>query len=208
MKTNPAHAANSQDCDFRNIYRAFPPFPTLKCIGRPLFRNRHARGYACMLDLDPDVVSWRCVTEAIVNDSGAARPRWWHIDFAVETENEALLVEVWQTTTGGPAWLPRVAEKMGYRHQAISIRELDQNIFENSRDLMRYIGSEVPLGDRVRVLAGLDEMGSLTLAECLTAIRESRPMHTVAAMILNGMLEVDLSQALLGPDTVVRRARK
>ena len=161
-----------------------------------------------MLDLDPDVVSWRCVTEAIVNDSGAARPRWWHIDFAVETENEALLVEVWQTTTGGPAWLPRVAEKMGYRHQAISIRELDQNIFENSRDLMRYIGSEVPLGDRVRVLAGLDEMGSLTLAECLTAIRESRPMHTVAAMILNGMLEVDLSQALLGPDTVVRRARK
>ncbi|SSC71438.1 unnamed protein product [Ciceribacter sp. T2.26MG-112.2] len=145
---------------------------------------------------------------AIVNDSNAARPRWWHVDFAVETSTEALLVDIWQTTTGGPTWLPRVAERMGYRLQNLSLHEIDPILLQNAKDLMRYVGSEVPLGDRVRVLAALDEIGSLTFAESLSVIRESMPMHSIVALIISGILEVDLSLALLGPDSVVRRASK
>jgi hypothetical protein len=206
MMTSHARASVNDDCDFRKIYRPYPPNHTLKCLGQPLFRNRHARDYACLLDLDPDVVSWKCVPEAIVNDSHAVRPRWWHVDFAVETSTEALLVDVWQTFTGGPSWLAGVAERRGYRLQHVSMLDVDPIRLRNARDLMRYVGSEVPLGDRVRILAALDEMGTLTLAESMSAIRESRPMHSVASLILSGILEVDLSEALLGPDSVVRRA--
>ncbi|MBW8298710.1 MAG: hypothetical protein K0M60_03825 [Hydrogenophaga sp.] len=207
MTTSRARAAN-EPSDFRKIYRPFPPYPTLKCVGQPLFRNQYARDYACILDLDPEVISWKCMPAAIVNDSNAARPRWWHVDFAVETSTEALLVDIWQTTTGGPTWLPRVAERMGYRLQNLSLHEIDPILLQNAKDLMRYVGSEVPLGDRVRVLAALDEIGSLTFAESLSVIRESMPMHSIVALIISGILEVDLSLALLGPDSVVRRASK
>lgn len=205
MRTIP-DAASSESCDFRNVYRSLPPYPTIKCIGQPLFRRQQVRDYACMLDLDPDVISWRCLPQAILNDSGARKPRWWHVDLAVETETQALLVEVWQTSIRAPTWLSNVAERMGYRYHPVSMLDIDQTRLRNSKDLMRYLGSEAPLGDRIRILGALDEMGSLTLAECLSAVRESRPMHTVAALILAGMLEVDLSDALLGPDTAVRRA--
>lgn len=207
MTTSRARAEN-EPSDFRKIYRPFPPYPTLKCLGQPMFRNQHARDYACILDLDREVISWKCMPAAIVNDSNAARPRWWHVDFAVETSTEALLVEIRQTMTSGPTWLPRVAERMGYRLQNLSVGEIDPIVSQNARDLMRYMGYEVPLGDRVRVLATLDEIGSLTLAESLSVIRESMPMHSIAALIVSGMLEVDLSLALLGPDSVVRRASK
>ena len=208
MKTSRARAASSQDCDFRKIYRPFFPTATVKCLGTPLFRSQNARDYAAVLDLDTDVISWRCMPEAITNDSGTMRPRWWHVDFAVETSTEALLVEVWQTSTGGPSWLPGVAERMGYRLQPVSMKDIDQCLLRNAKDLMRYVGSEVPLGDRIRVLAALDEMGTLTLAETLSEFRESRPMHSVVSLIVAGILHVDLTEALLGPDSVVRRASK
>jgi len=208
MKTTDARAARNEDCDHRKIYRPRPPFHTLKCLGPALFRDRYARDYACILDFDPDVISWKCVPEAIVNDSGAANARWWHVDFVVEATSERLLVEVWQTTTGGPSWLPKVAERMGCRHQPVSIQAVDQIRLQNAKDLLHYAGSEVPLGDRIRVLAALDEMGTLTLAECLSVVREGRAMHSIASLILSGILDVDLSEALLGPDTVVRRGSK
>ncbi|WP_421365849.1 hypothetical protein [Agrobacterium tumefaciens] len=208
MTTSRARAVSNEPIDFRKIYHAFPPYQTLKCLGQALFRNKYARSYACLLDLDPDVISWRCMPEAIVNDSNAIRPRWWHVDFAVETSQGALLVTLWQTSTGGPSWLAGVAERMGYRLHNVSMLDLDPVRLQNATDLMRYVGSEVPLGDRVRVLAALDEAGTLTLAESLSVIRESKPMHSVAAMILSGILEVDLSETLLGPDSVVRRALK
>ncbi|QDG93268.1 hypothetical protein NIBR502774_12585 [Rhizobium sp. NIBRBAC000502774] len=208
MTTSRTRTVSGERSDFRKIYRPFSPYSTLKCLGEPLFRNKHSRAYACLLDLDPDVITWKCMPEAIVNDSNAARPRWWHVDFAVETSEEALIVNIWQTSTGGPGWLPGVVDRMGYRLQQVSMLDLDPVRLQNAVDLMRYVGSEVPLGDRVRLLAALDEVGTLTLAESLSVIRESRPMHSVASLILSGILEVDLSEALLGPDSVVRRASK
>lgn len=208
MTTSRARIASGKLSDFSKIYRPFPPYSTLKCLGEPLFRDKHSRQYACLLDLDPEVITWKCMPQAIVNDSNSVRPQWWHVDFAVETSDEALLVNIWQTAKGGPGWLSGVADRMGYRLQHVSMLDLDPVRLQNAVDLMRYVGCEVPLGDRVRILAALDEAGTLTLAETLSVMRESRPMHSVASLILSGVLEVDLSEALLGPDSVVRRASK
>ncbi|MFC5755690.1 hypothetical protein [Rhizobium sp. GCM10022189] len=160
-----------------------------------------------MLDLDPQVISWRCVTQPVINDSTARKPRHHFVDFLVETEQEALLVEVWRGQPDVITWLPGVVARKGYRYQAISMREVDPVRLQNARDLVRYADREATLGDRIRILTGLDEMGSLSLAECLSAVREGNAMGSVASMILRGLLEVDLDEKLLGPDTIVRRSR-
>lgn len=210
MKTVSAHAAGDDARDFQfQHYRSFFPLATLKCVGRPLFRSQEARDYACLLDLDPTVVSWRSVTRPITNDSGARKPRKHFVDFVVVTESEALLVDVWPTDAGIITWIAGVAQRQGYRYQAVSLSEFGRGPrLQNARDLIRYAGYDAPLGDRIRVLAALEEMRTLTLADCLSVVRESKPMPTIVAMILTGILEIDLDEALLGPDSVVRRAAK
>jgi hypothetical protein len=210
MKTVSAHTAGNDARDVQlQHYRSFFPFATLKCVGRPLYRSQEARDYACLLDLDPTVLSWRSVTRPITNDSGARKPRKHFIDFAVETADERILVDVRATEVGIINWISRTAERHGYCYRAVLMSELSKGPrLQNARDLVRYAGCDAPLGDRIRILAALDEMGTLSLAECLSAVREGRPMQTVAAMILAGVIDVDLDEALLGPDTVVRRATK
>lgn len=157
----------------------------------------------------PKVSAWRCMPQPIINDSGARNPRHHYIDFAVETENEALLVDIRPRDTGTVGWIARLAEKQGYRYLAVSFSEfVGAPRIQNAKDLIRYAGYDAPLGDRIRILAALEEMGTLTLAECLSVVRESKPMPTIATMILRNILEVDLDEALLGPETVVRRVAK
>ncbi|MCZ8158564.1 MAG: hypothetical protein O9256_01530 [Rhizobiaceae bacterium] len=207
--TTPSARAKRAHTNSLNDYRPIFPHVTLKCLGQPLFRSQQARDYACTLDLDREVVSWKCLATAFVNDdSEAIRPRSWHVDFAVETEAETFLVTVEAKPKVTPTWAVKIAERMGYRLQNLTLRDVDPVLLQNCKDLMRYAGAEVPLGDRIRVLAALEEYGTLTLAEALSIIRESRPMHSIAALILSGTLDVDLSEALLGPDSVLRRAAK
>lgn len=208
MTTFVAHAAGDEACDFPSSYKSrFPSFTT-KCRGRTLYRSQEASDYACLLELDSTVVHWRCITQPIVNDSRARKPRHRYVDFAVRTTDERnLLVDIWRGIPETITWLPGVAERLGYRYQPVSIFDVNPVRLQNAKDLVRYAGWQATLGDRIRILAGLEEMGSLTLAECLGAVRESRPMASIASMILMGVLEVELDDALLGPDAVVRRAR-
>lgn len=67
MKTESTHVAGEEACVFAK-YRPFFPSATLKCVGRPLYRSREARDYACLLDLDPKVSAWRCMPQPIIND--------------------------------------------------------------------------------------------------------------------------------------------
>lgn len=207
MTTFTAHTAGDEACDLPDFYYSRFPSATLKCLGRTLYRSQEASDYACLLELDPDVISWRCITQPFVNDSSARKPRHRYVDFAVRKADETLLVDIWRGTPEIITWLPGVAERLGYTYHPISIFDLNPTRIQNARDLVRYGGREAALGDRIRILAGLDEMGSLTLAECLGAVREGAPMGSVANMILRGMLAVDLDEKLLDPDTIVRRAR-
>ena len=97
---------------------------------------------------------------------------------------------------------------MGHRYRPVAMIDFaDSFRLRNAKDLLRYGFYRPPLGDRIRLLAGIEEMGSLTIAECLSAIREGRPMPTLASLILQRFLEVDLDDELLNPETQVRRIR-
>jgi hypothetical protein len=76
----------------------------------------------------------------------------------------------------------------------------------NARDLLRYGNFRCPLGDRIRVMAALDEVGSFTVAEGLGLFRECSPMAGLASLVLQRILTLELDDALISPDTLVRRA--
>ncbi len=100
------------------------------------------------------------------------------------------------------------AGEVDHRYRLVGHAEIyDGFLLQNARDLLRYQGHRVPLGDRVRLLACLDEHGSLTLSECLQIIRETQPVAAVASLILQRLLVVELDSALIGPETLVRRIR-
>lgn len=205
MKTMYIRAAGDEACGLPR-YRPYFPFIALKCIGPALYRSRGARDYACLLDLDPSVTSWQCATFLLGDNSS---DRKFTIDFIVETTDDRAIVEIWERPPEDARWVTDAARRYGYRYQAVWMPELrKQPRLQNAKDLIRYAGYDAPLGDRIRLLAALDELGSLTLAECLAAIRDGRPMQTIAAMILQGHVEVDLDTSLLGPDSVIRLASR
>ncbi|WP_132573100.1 hypothetical protein [Rhizobium sp. SG741] len=204
MTTLSAHSASDDACDLP-IYKPYFPAGTLKCVGRPLFRSRAGRDYACLLDLEPDVVSWRCVLEPILeNDTPHARHH--HVDFEVSLGTSSVLIDI-SAEPATPVWIEDATRRLGCRYQFVAISEFaSAPRLQNARDLLRYAGWEAALGDRIRIQMALEEFGSLTLAECLLAIRDGKPMQSIAAMILGGIVKVDLDDAPLGPDTIVRRA--
>ena len=202
MTTESARVEASHLPDYRPRF----PVATLKAIGRPVFRSQEARDYACLLDLDPDVVSWQSVTHPLT-DVGDCRGHH-HVDLEVHTATASLMVEVCTGNAAAPSWLRSTLEECGFHYQMVRFSDLNPVRVANARDLIGYAKREATLGDRLRVLAALDEMGTLTLAECLTAVREGRAMETIASLILRGHLDVDLDDDLLAPDSVVRRCAK
>ncbi|WP_158686947.1 hypothetical protein [Rhizobium leguminosarum] len=106
------------------------------------------------------------------------------------------------------AVISEVASTRQCRYRVVDRSEIyDGFRLRNAKDLLRYAGHNVPLGDRVRLLAGLDEHGPLSLADCLRTVRESQPVATVASLVLQGLLELEIDDALIGPETMVRRIR-
>jgi len=205
MKTRAAHAAGADVCE-EVVYRPYFPFNTLKCVGVPLYRSQSARDYACLLDLDPEVLGWQCFTNLFADDT---IDRKFTIDFIVETKHDCTMVEIWEKSPGDTFWVRDAATRAGYSYQAVCMPEIrKQPRLQNAKDLIRYAGYDAPLGDRIRLSAALGDMGSMTLAECLVAVRDGRPMQTMAALILQGHVEVDLDEALLGSDTIVRLPRR
>ncbi len=205
MRTLNAHAASNDACDFP-IYRPYFPAGTLKCIGRPLFRSRAARDYACLLDIEPDVVEWRCVVDPVLEDDCCEDAAEQHnVDFEVNLGTSSVLVDV-SSGTEAPAWIGDAVRRKGCLYQLVQPTEFAAlPRLQNARDLLRYADWEAALGDRIRIQMALEEYGSLTLAECLSAVRDGKPMQSIASMILKGVVKVDLDEAL-GPDTIVRRA--
>jgi hypothetical protein len=179
------------------------PLATIKCVGRPIFRSQAARDFACLLDVDPDVLSWRPFADPL---SDGTRVR--EVDFLVVTENATFIAEVGEEEPLSEAWITEYVSALGHRYRPVGMIELSQGFrLQNAKDLMRYGYYRATLGDRVRLLAALDEMGTLTLAECLSAIREAKPMASMAAMALHGFIEIEMDESPIGPETTVRRIR-
>lgn len=182
----------------------YSPMATIKCDGRAQFRSQQARDFACLLDLDPEVARWSTAPPLLRNGDHE-----YQLDFVVLTENGSFLIDVGQDEPSPPVWLSAVIESMGHRYRPVAMIDFaDSFRLRNAKDLLRYGFYRPPLGDRIRLLAGLEEMGSLTIAECLSAIQEGRPMPTLASLIFQGFLEIDLDDALISPETQVRRIRR
>jgi hypothetical protein len=190
----------------RGAIQVFPPIPTIKCDGPKLFRSQIARDLACLLDVNPAVVSWICLPRALdvadtqhvpdfeASNVGGGR---WYLDAPDRT------AEVDANA------LASAATRDGFRYRLVESEELYTGPrLRNAKDLLRYADHNTPLGDRIRLLAVLDEEGALTMAEALQVFQETKGVAGLASMILRQMVEVDLDEELLGPRTVVRRIRR
>lgn len=183
---------------------AFHPRGTVRCEGIPLFRNQLTRDFACLLDVDVRVISWRCLPMAITGGEYTHVP-----DFLIERIDGSLIADaVLPEGSGALNWVCSASLRSGYRYEAWSSDQIRSGFrLLNARDLLRYARWSCPLGDRVRLLAALDEHGTLTVAECLSAFRETRPIAGLSSLILHRFVEIDLDEARIGPETPVRRHR-
>lgn len=179
----------------------FSPRGTVRCVGKAAFRTQLARDLGCLLDLDDEVEAWSCLPAALGHGEAVHIP-----DFLAQRGGRHALVDV-GVDSGRPSFKAE-AEGHGYAYETWSAERIRDGFrLRNAKDLLRYANWECPLGDRIRLLAGLDEAGSLTVAECLSAFGETRPMAGLAALILHRFVSIDLDAAPIGPESAVRRWR-
>ncbi len=181
----------------------FYPRGTVRCSADPMFRSRAARDLGCVLDVDPDVVAWLCLPIEFKTEFGPHVP-----DFLVDYEGgtriflDAVEVEQHPEIIEGAALA-------GLRYRGVARKEIERGYrLANARDMLRYATCRTPLNDRIRMLSALEEAGSLTVAECLGVFREVQPMTGVSWMVLHRMVVLDLDEAMIGPETVIRRVQR
>lgn len=172
---------------------------------RPTFRSKVVRDLACILDLNPGVLLWTCNPPPLEVGGRAYVPDirmqdkdggWWMLDaFDRRLPVDAGVIADAASTTA-------------HRYRIVDRSDIyDGFRLRNATDLLRYAGHNVPLGDRVRLLSALDENGPLCFADCLRVLRETQPVAGLASLILQGLVEVELDEALIAPETMVRRIR-
>lgn len=182
---------------------AFAPVQTVRCVGVPRFRTQTVRDAACLLDVDPAVTSWTCSPTPLFEGEIAFQP-----DFEIVGETSVELGVVDDGAVGIPDWVRTAAAAKGMPLRVIAPSDLEGFRLENVRELLRYAAWRVTLSDRVRLLAALDAEGSLTLAEAMTAIRNSNdPIGAIAALALRRFVDLDVDSGRIGPETRVARWR-
>jgi hypothetical protein len=67
--------------------RTFPPAATIKCDGIGVFRSQTARDVGCLLDLNPSIASWRCMSVSLDVSGGVHIP-----DFEVFHEDGGVVL--------------------------------------------------------------------------------------------------------------------
>ncbi|MBO9133574.1 hypothetical protein J5289_06755 [Rhizobium sp. B230/85] len=180
--------------------QTFYPLGTVRCSGPIVYRSQLARDLACILDVDDNVISWSCMPVCLSNGIQTYRP-----DFLAERHDTLTLIDA--SADGHPDWISQSAEAAGYKYETASRFSLPKVRLKNAKDLLRYARYETALSDRIRLLAALDEHGSLTVAECLNAFQETKPIAGLASLVLHRFITMDLDETLIGPETQVRRKR-
>ncbi|WP_230978681.1 hypothetical protein [Ollibium composti] len=158
-----------------------------------------ARDLGCLLDVDDEVDAWSCLPASLGAGDSTHVP-----DFLVRRGDRHSLVDA--GTRPGHAWLEDAARECGCGYETVTSVSIRSGArLANARDLLRYSNWQCPLGDRVRLLAALDEVGSMTVAECLPAFRETAAIAGLSSLVLHRFVTVNLDEARIGPETMVRR---
>ncbi|MEY9629023.1 hypothetical protein [Sinorhizobium fredii] len=182
------------------------PLPTLKCLGKPLFRSRQARDLACILDINPDVSTWTAPAPALKVGLCSHAPDFQVSDHDGEVRfldaaDRVLFIDI--------EHIKQAVREHRASYRLLAVDEVYDGGFRlrNARDLLQYANVTVSLADRLRLLALLDQEGSLTMSDCFSAIRNTEPVAAIASLILQRFIDVELDDALIGPETMVRRIR-
>ncbi|MCA1367200.1 hypothetical protein I6F15_07285 [Bradyrhizobium sp. BRP14] len=183
--------------------KVFFPRSTIRCWGPAVFRTQQARDLGCLLDVEEEVTQWCCLPLGLDVGGGVHVP-----DFAVDYQDGSRLLIDAAEKDGSPE-ITEAAASEGIRHRFVSRSEIESGCrLQNAKDLLRYAGRRTPLNDRMRLLAALDEAGSLTIAETFHLFREVQPLTGISWMILHRFIRANLDESLLGPETVIRRQQR
>lgn len=180
-------------------------FPTLKSRGALSFRSRIVRDLACILDVDPQTAFWITKGKPLVigEELHVADLEVRYID-----ESVCLIDAPDRDTTVSEHDLKSTAALAGFGYRIAERSEIYSGFrLQNARDLLRYAKYSPSLADRLRLLGTLDEQGSLSMSDCLRVLPGRDPVAVLASLILHGLVGVELDEALLGPETMVRRIR-
>jgi hypothetical protein len=178
--------------------------PTVKGRGIISYRSGAAKDLAAILDLNAAVQSWSCCQEFL----GAA-DRGHVPDFRmIDSDGTVWFLDAPDRKHFLEIDFEDAAREAGASYRVVPRDEIYSGFrLRNARDLLRYANYTVSLADRIRLLATLDDQGSLPMADCLSVIRGGEPVAAIASLMLYGFLEAELDDALLGPETMVRRIR-
>lgn len=166
----------------------------LRCRGEVVLPSALALDVAQQLDVDPDVEHWRC--RVPFGDEGLIA------DFATygARGEELLILRSAVSDIDDRTSLPRCA-------RFVSASDVDPVRGENARLILPYARWRVSLDDRIRLLAVLDEEGSVSLGECLAIFRNTaRPIAAVASLALARVVDLELDTPLGSRTRVIRRA--
>lgn len=184
-------------------HNRFFPLTTIRCSEHAVFLTQAARDLGCLLDVDDSVVAWSCLPREFDTVEGP-----WIPDFLVDYDDgRAIYLDA--AAWSEDAWVSEAIACQHERHRFVTKEEIHVgHRLQNARDLLRYGNRRTPLNDRVRFLAGLDEAGSLSVAECLGLFHEVQPMTGLAWLTLHRFVSMELDEGPIGPETVVRRFQR
>lgn len=183
--------------------RKFYPRNTVRCSGDPMFRTQLARNLCCLLDVDRHVVAWLCLPAELKAEIGPHVP-----DVMVDFDDGRRVFMDAVEQEGSPD-ITEAAAIARIHHKFITRKEIETGFrLQNARDLLRYANYRTPLNDRVRLLAALDEMGSLSIADTFPLFGEVKPMTGIAWMVLRRMIAIELDDEIIGPETAIRRFQR
>lgn len=175
---------------------------TMRCMGIPVCRNQHALDVATLLDVDDTVICWSSRTPVLrVNE------HQHHPDFVAEhTSGRSLVMAV--SDSFDHTLMPKVeAAQLGFNLRVCRPCDLNRTRLQNATDILSHARFRVSLDERLRLLCMLDECSSASVGECVAALRSPSPMATLSSLFLHRLIDIDLDDALIGPDTIVRRKR-
>ena len=168
-----------------------------------MFRSQLARDLACLLDVDDRVVGWMCLPGEIKTLEGV------HVPDLMADYDDGRRVFLDACEENGDPAVTEGAACMRLYHRYVPRSEIEAGFrLSNARDLLRYATYRTPLNDRMRILAAIEEAGSLPIGECLQLSREVQPMTAISWMLLHRFLMADLDDRMLGPETVLRRFQR
>lgn len=172
----------------------------LRCVGEAFLATPLAVDLARLLDVDGDVERWSCrsIAAGLPDRPGVV----FEVHRATGTEH---LVPSEHADAGGDA-RDRQPACGTARVRVVTRDDIDPIRLDNAKLILPYARWRVSIDDRVRLLAALDEEGSVTLGECLAIFRNtSRPIAAVAALALARVVDLDLDTPLGSRSRVIRR---